>query len=48
MDYDFKRLKKVERDAAKYSRYDMKLHKKIKKKLRSSLNVGEIFFCVIS
>ena len=44
LDYDFKRLKKVDRDAVRYSRYDMKLDKKIKKKLRSPLNVGENVF----
>ena len=38
------RLKEVDRDAARYSRYNMKLDKKIKKKLRSTLNVGEIVF----
>ena len=31
--YDFKCLKKVDKDAARYSRYDMKLDKKTKKKL---------------
>ena len=44
LDYDFKCLKKVDRDAARYSRYDMKLDKKIKKKLRNPLNVGENVF----
>ena len=33
LDYDFKCLKKVDKDAARYSRYDMKLGKKTKKKL---------------
>ena len=44
LDYDFKPLKKVDKDAARYSRYNMKLEKKIKKKLRSPLNVEEIVF----
>ena len=44
LDYDFKHLKKVDRDAARYLRYDMKLDKKIKNKLSSPLNVGEIVF----
>ena len=44
LDYNFKCLKKVDRDAARYWRYDMKLNKKIKKKVRSPLNVGEIVF----
>ena len=44
LDYNFKWLKKVYKDAARYSRYDMKLDKKIRKKLRSPLNVGEIAF----
>ena len=44
LDYDFNPLKKVDKDVARYSRYNMKLEKKIKKKLRSPLNVGEIVF----
>ena len=44
LDYNFKCLKKVDRDAARYWRYDLKLDKKIKKKLRSPLNAGEIVF----
>ena len=35
-------MKKVDKDVARYSRCDMKLEKKMKKKLRSPLNVGEI------
>ena len=41
-DYDFKRLKKVDKDAARYSRYDKKVDKRNKKTLRSPLNVGEV------
>ena len=40
-DYDFKCLKKVDKDAARYSRYEKKVDKRNKKILRSSLNVGE-------
>ena len=42
--YDFKRLKKVSKDAERYSRYNAKRHKKSKKKLRSPLNLGEIVY----
>ena len=31
LDYDFKRLKKVDKDAERYSRYDAKRDKKSKK-----------------
>ena len=48
LDYDFKSLKKVDKDAARYSRCNMKLDKKIKKNLRSPVNVGEIAFVVIA
>ena len=45
LDYDFKRLKKVDKDADRYSRYDVKRDKKSKKKqLRSLLNLGEIVY----
>ena len=44
LDYDFKRLKKVDKDAERYSRYDTKRDKKSKKKLRSPLNLGEIVY----
>ena len=41
LDYDFKRLKKIDKEAARYSRYDQKIDKKVKK-LQSPLKVGEI------
>ena len=44
LDYDFKHLKKVDKDAERYSRYDTKRDKKSKKKLRSPLNLGEIVY----
>ena len=44
LDYDFKRLKKVGKDAARYSRYDKKVDKRNKKILRSPLNVGEVAY----
>ena len=44
LDYDFKRLKKVDKDADRYSRYNAKRDKKSKKKLRSPLNLGEIVY----
>ena len=44
LDYDFKRLKKVDNDTERYSRYDAKRDKKSKKKLRSPLNRGEIVY----
>ena len=44
LDYDFKRLKKVDKDAERYSRYDAKRDKNLKKKLRSPLNLGEILY----
>ena len=47
LDYDFKRLKKVDKDAERYSRYDAKRDKKSTEKLRSPLNLGEIV-CVLS
>ena len=44
LDYDFKRLKKVDKDAARYSWYDKKVDKRNKKNLRSPLNVGEVVY----
>ena len=43
LDYDFKRLKKVDKDAARYSQYNKKVDKRNKKVLISPLNVGEVF-----
>ena len=37
LDYDFKRLKKVEKHAARYSRYDVKRDKKSKKEIKKSV-----------
>ena len=39
--YDFYRLAKVTKDANRYERYNEKLDKKQKKKLREPLNIGE-------
>ena len=39
--YDFYRLAKVTKDADRYKRYNEKLDKKQKKKLREPLNIGE-------
>ena len=44
LDHNFKRLKKVGKDAARYSRYDKKVDKRSKKILRSPLNVGEVVY----
>ena len=48
LDYDFKRLKKVDTDAARYSRYVKKVDKRNKKIHRSSLNVGEVVYVLSS
>ena len=41
-DYVFKRLKKVDKDTPRFSRYNKKVDKRNKKVLRSPLNVGEV------
>ena len=48
LDYDFKRLKKVDTDAARYSRYVKKVDKRNKRIHRSSLNVGEVVYVLSS
>lgn len=37
LEYDFKHLKKVDKDAARYSRYDIKRDKKSKKEIKKSV-----------
>ena len=44
LSYDIDRIRKVDKDAARYARYDLKRDKKSKKKLRSPLQTGEIVF----
>ena len=44
LDYDLKRLKKVDKNASQYSQYDKKIDKRNKKILRSPLNVGEVAY----
>ena len=44
LDYDFKGLKKVDKDAARYSQYNKKVDKRNKKVLISQLNVGEVVY----
>ena len=39
--YDFHRLKKVNKDAERYERYDISYDKKTRKKLRDPLEIGE-------
>ena len=39
--YDFHRIVKVSKDAARYKRNDIRLDKKSRKKLRSPLLIGE-------
>ena len=46
--YDFERIKIVEKSAARYIRYDIKRGKKIKKKLHSLLEKGEIVYVLSS
>ena len=41
-------MKKVDKDAERYSRYDAKRDKKSKKKLRSPLNLGEILYVLLA
>ena len=48
LDYDFKRLKKVDTDAARHSRQVKKVGKRNKKIHRSSLNVGEVVYVLSS
>ena len=48
LNYDFKHLKKVYKEAERYSRYDAKRDKKSKKKLRSLLNLGEIVYVLLA
>ena len=40
LSYDIDRIRKVDKDAARYARYDLKRDKKSKKKLRSPLQTG--------
>ena len=42
--YDFSRLKKVDKNAERYSRYDRESDKKAKKKLHSPLVEGELVY----
>ena len=48
LSYDIDRIRKVDKDAARYARYDLKRDKKSKKKLRSPLQTGEILFVLSS
>ena len=48
LDYNFKHLKKVDKDVARYSRYDMKLGKKIKERIKESSECRRNCFCVVS
>ena len=48
LSYDIDRIRKVDKDAARYARYDLKRDKKLKKKLRSPLQTGEIVFVLSS
>ena len=43
LDYGFKRLKKVDKSAARHSQFDKRVDKQDKKILRSPLNVGDVF-----
>ena len=42
--YGFKRLKKVDKHAARFSRYSRKVGKRNKKIMRSPVNVGEVVY----
>ena len=44
LNYDFKRLKKSNKDVAQHFRYDKKVDKRKKKILRSPLNLGEVVY----
>ena len=48
LSYDIDRIRKVDKDAARYARYDLKIDKKSKKKLRSPLQTDEIVFVLSS
>ena len=48
LDYNLKHLKKVYKEAERYSRYDAKRDKKSKKKLRSLPNLGEIVYVLLA
>ena len=48
LSYDTDRIRKADKDAARYARYDLKRDKKSKKKLRSPLQTGEIVFVLSS
>ena len=48
LSYDNDRIRKVDKDVARYARYDLKRDKKSKKKLRSPLQTGEIVFVLSS
>ena len=48
LSYDIDRIRKVDKDAVRHARYDLKRDKKSKKKLRSPLQTGEIVFVLSS
>ena len=48
LQYDFRRLKKIDKTSARYSRYDQKKDKNNKKKLCSPLEKGEIVLVLSS
>ena len=48
LSYDIDRIRKVDKDAVRYARYDLKRDKKSKKKLRYPLQTGEIVFVLSS
>ena len=48
LSYDIDRIRKVDKDVARYARYDLKRDKKSKKKLRSALQTGEVVFVLFS
>ena len=48
LSYDIDRIRKVDKDAARYARYDLKRDKKSKKKLKSPLQTGEVVFVLSS
>ena len=48
LSYDTERIRKVDKDAARNPRYDLKRDKKSKKKLRSPLQTGKTVFVLSS
>ena len=48
LSYNIDRIRKVDKDVARYTRYDLKRDKKSKKKLRSPLQTGEVIFVLSS